>query len=161
MTPNYELIDGFPKSAYLQAWRWLLEFPLHNFDDYGPQSFSDFAEAMEERSKTERTWGITSEGQLCGIVAYLPYTPRSGTFHGICFSKSVHGTGIARRAVKQILAELFASGVQKISASFFADNQQVHRFLAGLGAVDEGLMRQHTVRGGIPIDMRLTAFFKE
>lgn len=116
---------------------------------------------MEQRAAVERSWGVLVDGKLCGIVAYLPYTPRSGTFHGICLAKTVHGSGLAQRAVKDVLAELFASGVEKVSASFFAANQRVRKFLAGLGAVDEGLMKRHTLQHGTPIDMRLMAFFKD
>ncbi len=157
---SFSLVSPFPPGELPLAWAWLHEFPANNFDDYGPTTYAEFAEEMERRGGAEQTWGIMAAGHLCGIVAYLPYTPRSGTFHGVCFTRSVHGTGIPRAAVRAIADEIFASGVEKISASFFASNLKVHRFLAGLGAVDEGLMRQHTLQGGIPIDMRLVALFK-
>lgn len=153
------LTSPLPASGYPSAWAWLREFPSANFDDYGPATFSDFCGAMIERSKAERTWGVLHCGVPCGIIAYLPITPRSGTFHGICFSREVHGTGVARAAVSRVIQEIFESGIEKISATFFADNLRVARFLASLGAVDEGLLRKHTVRDGIAIDMRQVAFF--
>ncbi len=82
------LVSPFPESEYFLAWEWLHEFPLANFDDYGPKDLSEFQAAMEERSQVERTWGVIEAGRLCGIIAYLPFSPRSGTFHGICFTRS-------------------------------------------------------------------------
>ncbi len=156
---RYALRSPFPEAFYPQLWAWLNEFPENNFDDYGPQDYRTFEIAMTERAGIERTWAVMQDCIPVGIVAYLPFTPRSGTFHGICFSKAVHGTGLAQWAVSQVLAELFASGVEKVSASFFSSNERVARFLAGLGAVDEGFLRKHTLRNGIAIDMRLMAFF--
>jgi RimJ/RimL family protein N-acetyltransferase len=157
---TYTLLRPFPKKAYGLLWNWILQFPDNSLDDYGPQTLQDFRRLMASRARTERTWAVESGGKLCGSVAYLPYNRRSGAFHGICFDRSIHGTGIAHAAVAAIIDEIFAGGVEKISAGYFADNQQVHKFLGGLGAVEEGLMRQHTLRGGTPLDMRLVAFFK-
>ena len=158
---TFELLTPYPERALPLAWEWLREYPAQNFDDYGPATYQEFAAEMGKRAVVETTWAVATGGRICGIVAYLPYTPRSGTFHGICFSQEVHNTGLAAEAVAAILAGLFASGAEKVAASFFADNDRVRHFLSKLGAVDEGLLRKQTVRGGIAIDMRLVAFFKE
>jgi len=154
------LLSPFPASALPRAWEWLREFPANNFDDYGPRTLEEFLAVMEERASQEFTWGVLYEGELCGIIAFLPLTERTGTFHGICFTRSVHGKGIAKEAVGQVIEELFASGIQKIQAGIFADNIRVARFLTGLGAVEEGLLREQTMRGGIAVDMQLLAIFK-
>jgi RimJ/RimL family protein N-acetyltransferase len=155
------LVSPFPAEAFPAVWTWLQEFPANNFDDYGPRTYETFQAAMQDRAAVERTWGVLHEGQPCGIIAYLPLSERLGIFHGICFAQSVHGKGIAKAAVRQVLDELFASGVFKVQAAFFADNLRVGRFLIGLGAVEEGLLRKQTMRDGIAIDMQLLAFFKE
>ncbi len=158
--PAVTLVSPFPPGDLYLAWAWLNENEDANFDDYGPPRYAEFERQMLERAKTERTWGVIHAGKLCGIVAYLPITPRLGTWHGICFVSEVHGTGIARAALRVIIKELFDSGVEKITASYFADNSRVERFLLALGAEYEGTLRKHTMRHGQAIDMRVVGFFK-
>jgi len=155
------IYSPFPPADFPIVWRWLHEFPAANLDDFGPKDEADFIEMMHERAVKEKTWAVYHDGALCGIVSYLPVTKRDGMFHGICFTQSVHGKGVAKAAVYSVLQKLVRSGVDKVSAGFFADNPRVHRFLASLGGIDEGLLRRQTVRDGIEIDIRLIAFFKE
>jgi RimJ/RimL family protein N-acetyltransferase len=150
-----------PSVEYAAAWGWLSEFPASNFDDYGPRNMVDFAIEMERRQAVEIVRTVRLDGAAVGMIGYCPITHRTGMFRGICFTRSVHGSGIAQRAVRAFLGERWAEGVEKISASFFADNRHIHRFLAGLGAVDEGLLRGQTQRGGVAIDVRVVAIFKE
>lgn len=115
---------------------------------------------MQFRSKIEKTWAISKDGQLCGIVAYLPITPRMGTFHGICFAKGHCLPKEKREAVRTILKEIFDSGIEKICASYFADNSKIERFVKDLGAVRESYFSRHTLRNGQPLDMVQVAFFR-
>lgn len=110
---------------------------------------------------TERTWAVRKDGQLAGIIGYLPITDRLGTFHGICFARSAWGRETTMTAVCSVIAQLFKEGVKKICASYFADNEKIRRFLSDLGAEDEGLLHAHTMRDGIPISMRVVAIFPE
>jgi RimJ/RimL family protein N-acetyltransferase len=155
-----ELLSPFPPSEFGRAWDWLNEYPERNLDDYGPQSREAWIAEMERRAEHERTWGVVKDGELVGIIGYLPLAPRCGWFHGICFTRSAWGRATTQTAVEAVIQELFATGVEKISASYFADNPKIHRFLADLGAVEEGLLRKQTLRGGELIDMRLVAIFK-
>jgi RimJ/RimL family protein N-acetyltransferase len=150
----------FPLAALPDAWKWLNEFPARNFDDYGATSLAEFTAAMEQRAITETIVGVLEAGELVGIMAYLPLSPRSGALHGVCFAKRVHGTGIAAWGLRTLLSELFRGGIEKVSASYFADNGRVRSFLAKCGAVDEGLLKAQTLRNGKAIDMWLVAFFK-
>jgi RimJ/RimL family protein N-acetyltransferase len=157
-----ELISPFPTDFLADAWKWLQESPEHNFDDYGPRTLAEFEEEMAQRlERGERTWAVQDSGQLCGMIGYLPMTPRWGCFHGICFARRVCGTSTTRLAVARVIHELSGSGVEKISASYFATNLRVRRFLEDLGAVDEGYLSKQTLRDGKPIDMRLVAIFKD
>jgi RimJ/RimL family protein N-acetyltransferase len=157
-----DFISPFPKESLPLAWEWLQESPERNFDDYGPRTFAEFEKEMARRlERGERTWGAEQDGRMVGIIGYAPITSRWGCFHGICFAKAVCGTAVTRIAVGRVLRELFDSGVQKVSASYFADNLRVARFLSDLGAVDEGYLRKQTLRDGEPLDMRLVAIFKD
>ena len=157
-----ELISPFPSECLTYAWAWLRESPECNFDDYGPRSFETFFLEMKRRADGgERSWGVRRDGELVGIIGYLPITERWGSFHGICFTREVCGTSTTRLAVARVIHELFDSGVEKISACYFADNYRVGRFLADLGAVEEGYLRRQTLRDGKPLDMRLVAIFED
>ena len=140
-TPKPLTLIPFPEQSIPLAWKWLLEFPHCNFDDYGPKTEQEFIAQMTERMENELIVGVTpigEERQLVGIMAYLPLTPRLGSFHGICFARAVHGTGLPLQAMRQFIADLFGRGkIEKIAASYFADNQRVRAFLKKLGAEDE------------------------
>jgi|SRR5579864_8788951 len=151
----------FPAEAISLVWDWMNEFPLANFDDYGPNNLAEFVEEMADRSLRESSWIVLADGDPVGYVGYIPITQRLGTFHGICFTKRVHGSGVAHEAIASILRDLYRLGVEKVAASFFSDNLRVGRFLTSLGAVDEGLLREHTLRNGEKMNMRVMAFFKE
>ena len=153
------ITSPFPLELVPLAWQWLQEFPQANFDDYGPQTFNQFEPHMQWRVTTERTWAVFKEGQPCGVVGYAPITPRLGALHGICFAKGLCTRDEKREAVRLILRELFDSGVAKICATFFADNSKIGPFLSDLGALEEGYLRQHTLRDGQPINMVQVAIF--
>lgn len=158
-----KLVSPFPRAAYPLAWLWLRQFPLANFDDSGPRTCAEFAAEMDSRlARGERTWGFEhDDGWLVGIAGYAPLAAHWGIFHGICFDQRVHGQGIAGLAIERVLTELFATGVEKISASYFAENERIHRFLARLGAIEEGYLHRQARRGGQAVDMRLVAFHRK
>lgn len=161
MPPDITLLEGVPPSLYPKVWAWLHEFPENNFDDSSVRSYEEFAASMEDRAHTERIWLVSAAGEPCGIIAYLPLDARLGCFHGICFARAVHGQRIAKHAVRHVLDLIFASGTEKIQAAFFATTPRINRFLLGLGAVTEGLLRKQATRHGVPVDMQLLAFFKD
>ncbi len=142
-------------------WEWVNQAPEFNFDDYGPQDYVAFTMEMRQRQLVEMQSIALLDHRPVGIMTFLPLTERMGMLHGICFDESVHGKGVAQWAMMDFLAAVFDGPIEKICASFFADNLRVHRFLTKLGAEDEGLMRRHTIRKGLAIDMRMIAFFKE
>lgn len=152
-----EFVSPVPLTWAPMLLDWLRERPECNFDDYGPSTVEGIEAKLS--NVTIRSWGVVYEGAPCGVIAYQALTPEVGGFAGICFTESVHGKGVALLAVQRVLNRLWAEGVEKISATYFADNLRVARFLAKLGAVREGLLRAHTRRNGAPVDMELVALF--
>ncbi len=144
-----------------RLWEIMREFPLNNFDDSGPRSLGEFEELMAARARREMLLGFHVAGELAGAMAYQGASGRSGMLRGVCFARSVHGTGVPLAAVASAIAALFADGVEKISAQMFADNERAWRFFQKLGAVEEGLLRAHTTRSGELIDVRVIALFRE
>ena len=108
----------------------------------------------------ESVFGVNVDGELVGFIGCARITGRLATLHGICFAARVHGSGIAAWAVGELLETLYHCGVEKVSASYFADNEKIRRLLAKCGAHDEGLLRIHTARQGVPVDMWLVAFYQ-
>lgn len=151
----------FPLEELPLAWEWMNEFPAANIDDYGPKTYEEFKEQIIQRMRSEVICGVKYKGKLVGIIGYIPLNARYGMFHGICFSKAVHGKHICSEAVRTFIAKLFATGVDKISASYFAQNRRIRRFLKSLGAVDEGYLRKQTVQNGKYVDAILVAIFRE
>jgi len=155
-----QLISPFPAEQYPLLWTWLHESKESNFDDYGPTTYQAFVEEMKDRSERELSWMATWNDKPVGFIGYAPVNLRLGSTHGICFTKEVHGKGVAYEAVSRIVEQLFASGVEKIQACYFASNLRVAEFLNKLGFYQEGYFVAQTVRNGNLEDMRLVARFR-
>ena len=143
-------------------WIWLNEYPRSNFDDYGPQSLEAFtAEIVARMNAGEVIAAFLHDGKFIGVCGYAQITERLGMLRGICFSKAVHGTGLAPAAVHRFLEKILAPGkVQKIQAMHFSDNLRIKKFLRKQGFTHEGRLEAHTVRGGVPTDMTLVALHR-
>ena len=155
-------IEAFPLERLPELWAWLGQFPENNFDDAGPRSLEEFEAEMRRRLASGQ-WllGVAADGRLVGAIGFECLAPYLGMFRGIVFDRSVHGAGIAAQAVRAVLERAFRTGIEKVSALYFADNKRIDGLLIKLGAIDEGLLRKHTRRNGQPVDVRVGAFFKE
>ena len=100
---------------------------------------------------------VNDLGQPVGFLGYAPVNHETGMLHGVCFAKAVQGTGIAATAFMAVLVELARQNVRKVSASYFADNLRVRRFLQRQGFVDEGFLVNQTRRHGVLTSMYLVA----
>lgn len=180
----FKIVTPFPAHHLELIFTWAMEYPSANLDDYAPKTSKECLQALQyrfgvrdedgtavggENDNPERSWAIyVGEGPAypydgtkpCGLVGYLPMTPRLGVLHGILFSQGKIGREDRRAALGQIISELFGSGVEKISASYFASNRKVHKFLEDLGFIPEGIFRKHTLQNGVPIDLIQVALFK-
>lgn len=145
---------------WAQVWTWINEDRRANCDDTGPQTCEAFVEDGQRRVQDgRRAWIVRFQDVPCGFVSWVPVTPRLGMFQGICFARDVLGMGIATTAVRRVLEDAFAEGIQKMSATYFATNQRVRHFLSGCGAIDEGFLSRHTTQNGQSVDVRVVAIF--
>jgi RimJ/RimL family protein N-acetyltransferase len=160
-TPVTTVVSPLPVAWQGLVWLWLRQYPARNFDDGAPTTFEGFLvhlAALEDAGV--RSWGVNADGVPVGAVWYHPMTARVGRLP-FCFSDRVWGTGVARAAVSEITAALFATHViDKIVFAPFADNTRCIAFLTRIGAVHEGLLRAQDVRQGEPIDIELMAMFR-
>jgi len=156
---DIELQSPFPTEHYGLLWKWMAEYPANNSDDFSPKTYVGFQVDMDLRQEREDVFLVLYEGKPVGAIGYTPMTPHAGMMHGILFSKSVHGKGVAKQAMQMFMAKVFASGVAKISASYYEHNKRVGRFLESLGFKVEGLMINQTIQDSKPINMVLAAAF--
>jgi len=155
-------LRGITRDDIPLLWKWLNEYPRANFDDSAPQMIEEFEVEMGRRlGRGEICMGALHNGKLVGCIGYAPVTHRLGSLHGICFSKDVHGTGVAAFAVKNFLKMLFAGKVEKVFATYFHDNLRIKKFLRKQGFVHEGTLVDHVVRGGKVTTMSLVALHRK
>jgi RimJ/RimL family protein N-acetyltransferase len=152
------IVSPFPVVWAPQLYGWMLEDWDANVSDEGPQNLDEIQADLMQRVEREQTWGIVTEtGQPVGFIGYAPVNHETGMLHGVCFAESVHGTGMAASSLTAVLVELARQNVRKVSASYFADNQRVRRFLQQQGFVDEGFLVNQTRRHGALTSMYLVA----
>lgn len=154
-------LKPFPPEHLDKLWAWMHEFPKANFDDTAPDGLEGFRrQQMGAALMARKLIGVELDGELVGAIGFQRTAPTIGNFAGVCFTRSVHGTGLAALAVRAVLAALWAEGCTKVSAAYFADNRRVHHFLKKLGAVEEAYLKAETTRNGKPVDVRRVAFLR-
>jgi RimJ/RimL family protein N-acetyltransferase len=153
---DIQLVSPFPRRDCGWLWRLLNEAPAQNLDDTSPTSAAGIkAEVIDRETHGEMVWQVVQAGQKIGVIGYARINDEWGSFHGISFTKKVHGTGAAIEAVSMVLRQVFASGVKKVMAVHFEDNHQVWKFLQKLGARENGIKHNHTPRGGVKVNVRV------
>jgi len=153
------VVSPFPPEAWPSAWAWIQTFQDRVCDDYAPKTCADFVAQQIARAGLVRTWGVWADGQLGGALEVQALSPVTAVAH-LLFRRSFWGR-CTRPAAAAVFGEVFAGGVEKISLFPFTDNHQVRQFLRALGAVEEGVLRAQTRRGGKPLDVVAMALFKE
>jgi RimJ/RimL family protein N-acetyltransferase len=158
--PEIDLIKPFPPEAYPRVWTWLQDFKDRVLDDFSPQDLPSFVTFCIELAKTAVTWGVLRNGELIGLLTFEPVNGVTGIAHAI-FRKDAWGRQTTVPAITEAAESIFASGVRKVEFPIFADNHAVEAMLLKLGAVREGLLREHSMRGGKPIDMIVIGITRE
>lgn len=149
----------FPREHYRLLDQWTREFADQMMDDFWPRDYAALAAELDRRAACEITCMVAVDGSPAGFIGYAPISRHLGAMRGVVFSRRLHGDGTAHGALREFLDARFREGVHKILCSPFADNSRAIAFLRKLGAQDEALLREHTLRGGRVIDVRLMAFF--
>lgn len=159
MKPNFSLTLPFPTEYYPNLFEWVNQYPERMMDDFWPKNLKDFTTVIETRNNTEQTILVKEGDCPVGFVGYMDCNEHVGSLRGVCFDKTVHGSGIAKCSVRQILQSQFDRGIHKINAFPFVDNTRSIAFYYSLGAKYEGVLREHTIRNGKLTDLLCLAFF--
>jgi RimJ/RimL family protein N-acetyltransferase len=142
------------------VWAWIQTFRDRVADDFGPQTLDEFVEHSLAEFQRVKTWAIYRDGELGGLVSFERWNPVLGTFHCL-FKRELWGHQTTVPALRQVIGEMFDSGISKLALCMFADNRPIIALLRRLGAVPEGHYSRHTMRGGQLVDMVPFALFKE
>jgi RimJ/RimL family protein N-acetyltransferase len=93
-------------------------------------------------------------------VTFERLTPHLGTAH-IVVKHDFHGKGVAVRAARIAVSEMFALGIGKLALYPLEGNLALGSLHANLGAKREGCLKGHTLRGGKPIDVWVYGLSRE
>lgn len=146
---HVDLVSPFPPNNIPLLWEWLHEFPLQNFDDGGPKTLREFSAALKQREAQGQIISeVRYEGEPVGVVGIARTSPSQVEFCGVCFTRKVHGKGVALAAIRKILAYASYDGVRSAVATYFADNVAVAKMFKKLGAVEVDSFLNPTKRKG-------------
>jgi RimJ/RimL family protein N-acetyltransferase len=142
----------FPTEAWPRVWFWMDAFRGRVTDDFSPKSIEEFVAGAIASSEIEgvTTWGVWRGDELGGMVSIRRLDARVATAQSLFKSQF---WGESEDALRQVYAEVFASGIEKLCSQAFPDNHQILALAQGLGAEVEGRLRRQTVRGGKPADI--------
>lgn len=145
--------NPFPFEALPRVWGWIAPFRERICDDYSPTTQEAFIASMTARwPGYAGTWAVRVDGELGGLITFERATPWLGTAH-IILKHDFHGKGVAVRAARIAVTEMFAMGVGKLALMPFEGNLALGSLHANLGAKREGCLKGHSLRNGKPIDV--------
>jgi RimJ/RimL family protein N-acetyltransferase len=151
----------FPVAALPRLWSWIEDFRERVADDFSPQTLEEMITDWREREKTRKTWGVWRGEELGGLVSWEPWPVANvGVTHAL-FKRSFWGRRTTRTALMLVYQELFDSGIRKILGFPFKGNNAIIELGKSLGAKTEGVLREQTMRGGIPVDLVVLGLLKE
>lgn len=104
--------------------------------DQGPQALDAFTDEIRGRlfRVGEYLWLVLSDGVPVGAIG-MSKAGHERKFAGICFTESVHGTGIPLEAVSMVLEAQYRRNIYLVQINCFESNKRVIRFFEKLGAV--------------------------
>jgi RimJ/RimL family protein N-acetyltransferase len=153
--------NPFPFEALPRVWAWIAPFRERICDDFSPQTQDAFVAGMAAKWQGyAATWAIRAGGELGGLVTFERLTPHLGTAH-IVVKHDFHGKGVAVRAARIAVSEMFALGIGKLALYPLEGNLALGSLHANLGAKREGCLKGHTLRGGKPIDVWVYGLSRE
>jgi len=114
---------------------------------------------MSSKWDQQKTWAIYGDGELGGLATFEQLSGWRGTAH-VLLKPDFQGKGVALRACRHAVAEMFGLGVQKLEFWVIARNLAIGSLLTNLGATREGTLREHTLVGGKPTDVWVYGLLK-
>lgn len=151
--------------AQLLAWRNLPEVARYMFSDHEitPAEHAAWFSGIG-RDATRRYWVIVCDDEDVGLIhLYDIDSANSRCFWGFYLaSPSVRGRGVGSSAWYLVLRYVFDElGLNKLCSEVLSFNEPAIGLHGRFGFQQEGLFRQHVVKGGEPIDVLRLALLRE
>jgi RimJ/RimL family protein N-acetyltransferase len=142
----------FPVSAWPRVWSWIEDFRARVCDDFAPKTLEAFVLGQIHPAPNVKSWAVYRGEELCGLVLFtLGPNGLTGETHAL-FRKDFWGKVTTQAALRQVYAEVFASGVHRIYGTPFRDNHAMIALARSVGFQKEGIFRETTKRGGEFVD---------
>lgn len=155
---DVEVVSPFPEYAWPLVWQWIQTFRARVCDDFAPLTCAGFVSQMT--ALKARTWAVYRDEELGGVIVIEGDSPHRATAHCI-FSRAFWGRETTLPAMRAVGEQVFAGSLGKVMMFPFSDNHQMRALNRELGAVEEGILKGHTLRGGKPVDQVAMALFKD
>jgi RimJ/RimL family protein N-acetyltransferase len=164
-----ELLSYHP--SFLQAFIEWRHQPLSvRFNPLKEMSHDEIAKKLEgegtDLSRLERhesfCWFVSATGQVVGAVTLknISHSMSYGEI-GYGIAESHQGKGIATAAVRLLVNRIFTeSKLRRLIAYVHEENHASRRVLEKLGFQEEGLLRDHYVINGTPVNEALYGVLK-
>lgn len=107
---------------------------------------------MAQKWPGQKSWAIYGDGELGGLITFERLSPWLGTAHIVC-KPEMQGKGLAVKAARLAVSQMFALGIGKLAFYPLAGNLAIGSLLVNIGAKREGKLEAHTLCGGVPTDV--------
>jgi len=153
-----ELVFPFPPYLWPVAFSWLAPVRQIVCDDYSPKTIAAYVE-LAIRDNIE-AWGVSSDGRIVGVVTFEPVNPACALIHFL-FCPGWRGKARTDAAARVVLGHAFESGIEKVLGIMPENNRLAIALAVRVGAKVEGLLRNHSVRDGKPLNAVAVGITKE
>lgn len=157
---NIRVESPFPFEALPRVWKWLETFRAKVADDFSPATLDEFVSAMARKWDVQKSWAVYRDEELGGLITFERLSPWLGTAHMI-LKPDFQGKGIAVKACRIAIGEMFNFGVGKLAFFPLSGNLAIGSLLVNIGARREGTLIGQTLSGGKPTDMWVYGLSKQ
>ena len=113
-------------------------------NDFGPDGFDDSIDSYVGNPRN-RTFVLYDGNTLAGMSSFLGFDEARQVVEigGTYYRPALRGTGLNRRIKDMMLARAFDCGIRRVEFRVDARNGRSQAAMAKLGAVREGVLRDH------------------
>lgn len=143
-------------------WDWMDKFRHKVLDDDGPRDQNEFVDLYIQRLKGgDRTWSVRKNDRLVGFVQVSPPNAHGLAETGSVWRQEDWSSKVVAPALCQVYSEVFATGIQKLHTTIYADFHAMADMLARVGFQCEGRLRKVRMRNGELQDVKIFGLMKK
>lgn len=141
----------------IRRWRNLPEVAQYMYTDHaiGPEEHARWFEQVR-RDPTCKYWIMVSDGQDVGVVNLSSIDLQNRRCYWAFYigEPGLRGKGVGAYTEYRVISYVFDElGLNKLCAEVLGFNEPVLKLHAKFGFRQEGILREHVVKGGRPLDV--------